>query len=134
MKLEDQVVSLELAKEMKEMGFEQDSLWYWCKTVKAEKIKINCCIVNGVNIAKTTYIEADYEWDLVKGNYSFEESCSAYTCAELGDVLKFQTVYIKYDTMQKFWRIEKGCFCDGADTEADARAKMLIHLKQNNLN
>ena len=29
MALEQQVVSLELAKEMKELGFKQDSLWWW---------------------------------------------------------------------------------------------------------
>lgn len=29
MKLENQVVSLDLAKRLKELGVEQDSLWYW---------------------------------------------------------------------------------------------------------
>ena len=29
MKLENQVVSLELAKKLKELGFEQKSLFYW---------------------------------------------------------------------------------------------------------
>jgi len=31
MKLEDQVISLELAKKMKELGFERNSHFYWCE-------------------------------------------------------------------------------------------------------
>jgi len=32
MKLQDQVISLDLAKRMKELGFKQKSLWWWNET------------------------------------------------------------------------------------------------------
>lgn len=118
MKQEDQVVSLEPAKRMKELGFEQKSLFWWCKYKNAG------------------------EYYLAYGNRP--DQISAYTVAELGEMLPLWT-----DTYKatkgfhcKFWtgkpdplRLESVSrhYTICADTEADARAKMLIYLHENNL-
>ena len=80
----------------------------------------------------------------------FLGSYTAYTVAELGEMLPHE-VRIDDDSYWHSIRIEKWSVGDGfvwkviyenhekksfeqkADTEADARAKMLIYLKENNL-
>jgi hypothetical protein len=64
MKLEDQVVSLKLAREMKEMGAEQDSIWYWTWSEWNEETK---WVIKSQNITAITN----------------REVFSAYTMAEL---------------------------------------------------
>ncbi len=128
MKLENQVVNLELAQKMKEIGFKQESYFHWYIPV-----------FNGDMIFKfarpdTSKIEPDdVKW------------CSAYTVAELGELLG------EHFHRQEFWNQGKGkkWMVEGgekksinyeyetkrmfADTEADARAKMLIYLVENKL-
>lgn len=110
MKLEQQVVSLELAKRLKELGVKQESLFYWQGADK------NGYIIN-------------FEKDL------FEYDCekySAFTVAELGKMLPED--YLSY-RIDGDWRCSE--FGDDHITiekkEADARAKMLIYLLENNL-
>lgn len=67
MDLEEQCVSLHLAKYMKELGFNQQSLWHW------------------------VYSALSDEWIIELNPYAavlLETSCAAYTVAELGQVLK----------------------------------------------
>ena len=113
--LEQQVCSLELSKKLKELGVKQESLWYW----KCEKTN------------ETEF----YELDIQKSDdLLFYKVISAFTVAELGKMLSIWAVskVTGSDRGQpdewecatitdptKFYR-EK--------TEADARAKMLIHL------
>ena len=122
MNLEKQVVSLELAKKMKELGFKQESLWWWRK------------------LFNDSYkIQSDH--DLIKdiGVYF-----SAYTVAELGEMLPSQ--YHSWKSILDEEGLGKGCLCVrfsepefdssdehwiSADTEANARAKMLIWLIEN---
>lgn len=114
MKLEQQVVSLELAKRLKELGVKQESLFYWQGADK------NGYIIN-------------FEKDL------FEYDCekySAFTVAELGEMLmplipvpinkKWQAPSPKDQTIRIVGYLKD-------TTEADARAKMLIYLLENNL-
>ena len=102
-------VSLELAKEMKKLGFEQVSEFYWFYSEQEEKYKL----------VKKGYI---CDW---------KESYSAYTVGELGDMLpKWAYSYKK----NKRWICEESD-CQQleltlSNTEADARAKMLIYLKK----
>jgi len=76
MKLENQVVSLELAKKLKELGFKQESLFWW-------------------RVWNDGRAEADY-----LGGYTpkelgenkemeFEGFYSAYTVAELGELIEY---------------------------------------------
>lgn len=132
--LEKQVTSLELSKRMKELGFPQDSLFYWIK--------------------KTDIID-----EYVIGNNSdllnigitplHDNSISAYTVAECGEMLPAEIdINDRCYSGKGFLIIEPERIDDGViwevyyrwtayscvdDTEADARAKMLCYLKEKNL-
>ncbi len=113
MKLEKQVCSLELSKRLKELGFEQESYF--------------------------KYMEANGKYVLMEG-YPISNFCSAYTVAELGEMLPsdFHTNRIEMPTKEVgvkkneyhcwAWNFKNPQF---GDTEANARAKMLIYLKEN---
>lgn len=117
MKLEDQFSSLAPSQRLKELGVKQESLFYW--------------ITNGAGESKI-FINRE-----LCGN--FVESYSAFTVAELGEMLprfvnslplKFAmkgTVIVLLDKKGDWlWQAE-------ATTEADARAKMLIYLIEKGL-
>jgi len=123
MKLGDQVVSLELAEEMKKLGAKQDSILFWTWTEWNEMI----------------------EWVLIiqeEAARAHKTSYSAYTVAELGEMLDTDTVsgriVIDEEEAKKWcclhFSIPEFEVWDDrtqfADTEADARAKMWIHLKK----
>jgi hypothetical protein len=120
MKLEDQVVSLELAKELKELGVKQESLFYW---------------ITQENKSFISY-----------GVYHNPEHrhCSSFTVAELGEMIGngwedwdidrndrgngevwWIPEWYDYDSEEEVWMPQKTLM---ANTEADARAKLLIHL------
>ena len=117
MKIEDQVVSLELAKELKTLGKKQDSFWYW------------------------VLIEGYFDYKLVQKGYDIhlrkitKGFCSAFTVAELGDMLPDGFHSIKFN---KIHRIEYNMDYIKAprqvdNNEANARAKILIYLIENKL-
>lgn len=130
MKLQQQVSSQEPSKRLKELGFPQESLYVYTNTEQ------------GGNINTLT----EYQ------SYMSEENfISAYSVAELGEMLPENITVEDIDytiaftngihsvgyeaelsigneaTMFKVLHEEIGL------TEADARAKMLIYLKENNL-
>lgn len=114
MKLKDQVCSLELAKRLKELGIKQISLCYWWQ-------HDNDC------------------WDLTVSVYptSTNNYISAFTVAELGEMLPHMINTYKGNREWK-WECSYNSGNDyhsksGAETEADARAKMLIYLLENKL-
>jgi hypothetical protein len=114
MKLEDQVCSLELAKRLKELGVKQDSHFYWWEHKPG----------TGWHLTENMSIYAD-------------ENVSAFTVAELGEMV-LETV-----SSGKTWGggyralfisdAHKTIHQEDAQTEADARVKMLIHLLENKL-
>lgn len=126
MKLEDQVISLEIAKKLKELGVKQESLWYWF-------------LLESGGI----FIGQEYEVKNIDRNFIK----SAYTVAELGEMLPMRLRLKDYD----YWlRTSKGKgnwdaryvayhkyespFCyRQADTEANARGAMLVYLLENKL-
>ena len=128
MKLEQQVVNLELSKKLKKLGVKQESLWYW---IIAEKV--SWIIENNSEILS----------DKDKQHYS------AFTIAELGELLpqvfekEEELYYIEPNANGNGLRFmdyvsENGIFLRAyplieAKTEADARAKMLIYLYKNKL-
>ncbi|NCC70647.1 hypothetical protein EOM09_03625 [bacterium] len=119
MELEKQVCSLELAKRLKKLGVKQDSLFYWDSH----------CIENLKTQGKYG-ITSDGEY-------------SAFTVAELGVMMPFiitrnksivrkftnKNVYI-YEVQYSDIN-QSNIFLE--DTEADARAKMLIYLLEKRL-
>jgi len=126
MKLEQQVTSLELSKQLKKLGFEQDSLFYWNKI--KEVIRIETFMAYEMN-----------------GN----TSCSAFTSSELGEMLPEGYFTYAIQKIPKTWQVgdyryenhkpvdniykELNIWTFGSNTEANARAKMLIYLKENEL-
>ena len=116
MKTEEQVTSLELSKKLKELDVKQVSIFYWLLTTMGE------------------YEVTD------RGNVYMPEDTfySAFTVAELGLMFGKLTIlsgYIprfKYYSCRYFYSNEIDERFE-ADTEADARAKMLIYLAENGL-
>lgn len=136
MKLENQVSSLELSKRLKALGVKQDGYFQWCY---------------GADVDPGNEEEAiSKRWELDKhdgalGMFSLYDSCSAFTCSELGEMLpndflsgrdgnEFVCCFNQNeerDVDQKF----EDCFLDTweDDREVNARAKMLIHLIESGL-
>jgi len=121
MKFEHQVCSLELAKKLKELGFKQDSLFWWAN-----------CGTDRWSIEYERYFKVDKRSD-----------CSAYTVAELGCMLpekidkNGELYYLNIEGIYTLSYNRGGTndlyFAQSLDTEANVRAKMLIYLKENNL-
>jgi hypothetical protein len=139
MEEQQQVVNLELSKRMKELGFKQESLFVWCEQPQTAFPKI--------------MLIRDFEYQeglTFAPAFRYSNGVSAYTVAELGEMLPHE-VRIDDETYWHGMRTEKWEVGDGfvwrviyenhkkeifeqeADTEANARAKMLIYLKENNL-
>ena len=130
MKIKKQVCSLKLAQQLKELNVKQESLWYY---------RILAMHPNGYRIVcrKPTATE--------------EFIYSAFTVAELGILLP-ETINQNDDDSPYFLNchkspdykkmryqvrygkaIDKNCVSVCDDTEANARAKMLIYLLENKL-
>lgn len=126
MKLENQVTSLEISKKLKSLNLNQESLFYW-------------------------HTHDGKNWELDHRNFDHRtvpiefEICSAFTVAELGEMLKnnadFSNIsYTKELDEEGNWQYQtigtNECplgIIGHEPTEADARGKMLIYLIENNL-
>lgn len=124
MQLEKQVVSLELAKKLKELGVKQESLFWWLYDEDGD------------------YVDYLYGETLpARGLKEPFLRCSAYTVAELGELLPPGFISGQVEESEGYVCFdENNCnvLKDGfvgkyEDTEADARAKMLIYLLSNDL-
>jgi hypothetical protein len=137
MELKDIVCSLEHAKRLNELGVKQDSLFYW----------------------DAWYVGGKYRnADLATSRMGYEnnetlscENYSAFTASELGFflpcIIKDYDLEIlgmhgnDYDKYNKYWRVryvrlwatDQKLFESHDFNEANARAKMLIHLIENKL-
>ena len=132
---------LEYAKKLKELGVKQDSVWYWVKEKDNEVPFKNGCELRleWGNDFYPNYKPATHHdiWGVEDCGYY-----SAFTVAELGELLPADeeyrpAYYTKRESNGKWWMFsyecdEGGCaeVCQDiyADTEANARAKMLIYL------
>lgn len=132
MKLENQVVSLELAKRLASLGVSQDSIFQWrvqWETGKEDEIML----VQGEN----------YE---SKGENGGVALYAAFTVAELGEILpdtieeNEATLYLMCGkgTSAHPWSIWYGSTkqegpSSVGENEADARAALLVYLIENKL-
>lgn len=131
MKLEQQVCSLELSQKLKELGVIQQSVWYWIPEMSPDAS-------DGFNLT----LRLPYK-------VSPKTSFSAFTVAELGEMLpkviedSTEPYHLRmwggstgkvvfYSVSYESWSGRQKC-CQSGDTEADARAKMLIYLLENKL-
>ena len=123
MELEDQVVSLDLARKMKELGAEQDSAWYW--------------IQQGDYIDDWSEAFLSSKKERAIYDLTLEGDCSAFTVAELGEMLKPHAttlpVWNQYNMgcewFSSIWTVTGHCQIN-ENTEANARAKMWLYLKR----
>jgi hypothetical protein len=125
MKLETQVVSLELAKRLRELGVKQESYFYWSEsTIDGVHNQVN-------HMEPTTMLPHWY---------------SAHTVAELGQFLPNYVSLNEMDGNRYFysckqdeeWEVgydspQGSLGLQFAEGEADARAKLLIYLIENKL-
>lgn len=140
MKLEDQVVSLELSKRLKELGVKQESYFRWCLWNSP----------NGAVIWDTQTPELATDLDVPTALDIWDKGIAAFTVAELGEMLP-QILVLKKKRYQLFisvaldkqWFVvyaNEEDYTDNAPikfmmchNEADARALMLIYLLENKL-
>jgi hypothetical protein len=130
MKLEQQVVWLELAKRLKELGVKQESIFYW-----------------GL-FPRNDGQPARWELDLashvlaIKDIALLKDKLSAFTVAELGQMLPeavdtgSSILYLGCDKMDSEWTTKyRGStkLITHAESLADAMAKLLIYLIENDL-
>lgn len=107
LKLEQQVCSLESSKRLKELGLQQESLFYW---------SWDKC-TDTYNLVYVEDLKKCFESD------DFDEY-SAYTVAELGVLIPH---YGRTDKDRNYWLNLQDL------PEAEARAKMLIYVLENGL-
>ena len=126
MKLEHQVVSLELAQKMKELGFKQESHFYWCGSHSNPDAPWE--------IHNWSVRDKDFRFR----NYQSNDPVSAYTVAELGEMLPWCIDGEKLESY-KDSAGQYNIYCLGTEiyesdrNEAGTRAKMLIYLVENKL-
>ena len=123
MDLKDQVVNLELSKKLKKLKIKQESLWYYnSKTMKLQR-----------GFTSHADIEGFCRW-----------SISAFTTSELGEMLPYHKIIENIVTYKEpssnemvveLWLdMARGKYSTFiANTEANARAKMLIYLIEHKL-
>jgi len=144
MKLENQVINLELSKRLKELGVKQESLWYWVEEGKWKEDRIAGPYREKTNSGRFVLQRKD-KFGTGWKHYS------AFTCAELGEMLPTylnigNITYIltinRWDNENR-WQIsylggianDEPAFEENIDDliEANARTKMLIYLKEKKL-
>jgi hypothetical protein len=122
MKLKEQVCSLGLAQKLKELGVKQESLHYW--------------LLDSTH--KNYFIVGDYYIDW-KCEFYIQNSYSAFTVAELGEVLLATGCHFTFSgntSVIEIWCCHR--YNGNVSTkvvndisEADCRAKMLIWCIEN---
>jgi hypothetical protein len=131
MKLEQQVCSLDLARRLKELGVKQESYFWWIE------------ILSKLDSEPTGQFEI---WDrtMISEFETGHQNChvaSAFTVAELGEMLPAEVEEKKIFYWKRIWGSKTDWYAGvlnevawvEAETEADARAKMLIYLLENKL-
>lgn len=114
MPLEKQVTSLELSKKLENLGVKQDSLFY-----------------------HDNHSEYGEGW-LITQEPESDEYISAFTVAELGELLPAHIQCDKYQSSKYLWSMSwndmKGeSHNENANTEVEARGLMLVYLLENGL-
>ena len=119
MKLEQQVCKLKYSKKLEELGVEQDSYFWWNTACTDRKPVLD----------EHNYSERE--------TYPFEVSYSAFTVAELGEMLPDKTVYqLLHRTDIDKWHLNVSALTMPdilEPTLADAMAKWLVYLIENKL-
>lgn len=137
MKLEDQVVSLDLAKKLKELGVKQESLFWWYQS----NYQLDGTAGSGFTPEyKITQVQYPSKSNEDKTYSETIPTISAFTVAELGLLLSGNCGYYFHppnlpekNGNTRWFYVQDGMKTCKARTEASARAKMLIYLLENKL-
>ena len=128
MKLKDQVCNLELAKKLKELGVKQESVCYW------RQFQLDSEFDNQI------IWDVDTEMSYRSTISNVLQSIAAFTVAELGEMLQTDQGLLIPVPVDGRWNApspKNGQVVNlgriGNTSEADARAKMLIYLLENDL-
>ena len=122
MKLEQQVCSLELAKRLQELGVNAVSYFSFVNSPNGRHDKFDVMQVSPTG-----------KKNLLANGY---DVIAAFTVAELGELLPVNVNTRRHPIAARFFLCvlnESDKTWEGADTEADARAKMLAYLIENQL-
>lgn len=144
MKIKDQVCSLELAKRLKELGVKQESHFWWHKDEPEDDYELSdyggssgwrhysAFTVAELGALLPSHLNIENpKTDPIIGGIWKEEAI--LVCGQLKAPLKAHYCdYHIYRPRPYYPQYEKYCGFNSA-TEADARAKMLIYLIENNL-
>lgn len=141
MNIEKQVCSLELAQKLKELCVPQESYFAWYD--ENENMELACQNNNGIFRFK--------DGAIIPPSHGQRNYCAAFTVAELGEMLPSMILgddeddqdhilflEISKDANEDYWDVEYSYF-EGAQfiehdyNLANAMAKMLIYLIENNL-
>ena len=122
MTIEKQVSNLELSKRLKEFGVKQESLFWWVDTDAGYEL---CIRTNG----KFTIIRDGYSWEQEISH----SDVSAFTGAELVEMLPYGSTFRRGTKGYTSTCLQMTGTILPQQTEADARAKMIIYLLENNL-
>lgn len=137
MRLENQVTSLETSKKLKELGVEQESIFFWIQTYDSTLAPI----LNH-SIARTPDVRGDLY--LVDKSPN-ERNYSAFTTSELAEMLpeiiKLNDVinWVEITKYGKEYQVRYRTFempskiCGREKSLVEALAACLIHLKENKL-
>lgn len=130
MELSKQCVNLEIAKRLKELGVPQESLFYWIFR-KHQNLDIHRWDILSIEEIKEIKVWDNKKLESVSIKPLIEQRYSAFTVGELGELLPRRITYMHFNNGQWYAIKNKIDFC--ADTEVDARAKMLIYLLEKGL-
>lgn len=112
MELKDQVTSLKPSKKLKDLGVKQESYFYWVKWIKE------------------SHKYTPEGWVIERFPHTAHADCksfSAFTVAELGKLLQDSGEPLPWYA-EGAWQYYKGDARLSAETEADARADILIYV------
>lgn len=127
MKLEDQVVSLDLARKLKELGVKQEANFFW--ELKPHPNH------------KGPRVVSEFAWGGWHREYIAENCAAAFTVAELMFLLPQKFSLCRFYTDWEWRCVDNRKECEHivlantqvANNPADACAKMLIHLAEKGL-
>ena len=135
MELSKQVCNLELAKKLKELGVPQESLFYW------EKIQRESFILSlREKLMEIVDESEEGGWTFLEEGLSKGDVYSAFTVAELGEMLPFiikeyrLAIWREESSWKVFYGGEKCALCEFEENNlSDSMSKMLAYLKENKL-
>ena len=126
--LQSQVISLVLAKKLKEAGVPQDSAFYWVD-------------IKGYSDRKPHVQNRPKEWLSGKGTldsyWGTDDHVSAFTATDIGELLSmFTTLYFGVERHSNDWRagfLKSGEGFIGADTQVEALGELLLYALKKGL-